>query len=111
MKHRGYLLSLVAALVAGLLAWLFAPAWLLTLPRAVAAYDVAALVMLALEWTLSMPRDAEATKKFASIEDPGRTAVSGVVLISATAGLIGAVAILGLGEHGDRSRRWCSVGC
>lgn len=105
MKHRGYLLPLVAALVAGALAWLFAPAWLLTLPRAVCAYDVAALVMLALEWTLSMQRDAEATKKFASIEDPGRTAVTGVVLVSATAGLIAAVAILGLGEHGDGAAR------
>ena len=105
MKHRGYLLPLVAAIVAGLLAWAFAPGWLQTFPRAVCAYDVAALVILALQWSLAMQRDAEETKKFASIEDPGRTVVTGIVLLSATAGLIGAVAILGLGIHGDGTAR------
>ena len=100
MGRHTYLIGVGAALVVGAIVFFLAPPWMKPFERAVSAYDVGALVMLAIQWTLSMHRDPDVTKRFAAIEDPGRAVVSGVVMLSATIGLIAAVAILGRGEHG-----------
>lgn len=98
-------MPLGAAAVAALVVWFAAPAWMDTLARSVLAYDVAALIMLVLEWTVAMQRDPTTTKKRAAAEDPGRILVTGVVLVSSAAGLFAAVAILGLGANGDTNAR------
>jgi len=104
-RHRGYLIPVGAAVVVIALAWFAAPPWMDVLARSVFAYDVAATLMLALEWFVSMQRDPAVTKKRAAAEDPGRIAVTGVVLVSSAAGLFAAVAILGVGAHGDANAK------
>jgi uncharacterized membrane protein len=76
---------------------LFGPAWLVGTTRAVAAYDAGALILLIVNWTVSLRDDAEHTIRRAAVADPGRNVVSAVVLISIAIGLAAAVAILGHG--------------
>jgi len=90
-------MPLAAAAGIALIAASAAPRWMDVLARGVFAYDAAALVMLVLEWRFAMQRDAAVTKRRAAVEDPGRVAITGVVLVSSAAGLFAAVAILGAG--------------
>jgi uncharacterized membrane protein len=83
--------------VAGSVA-IFAPAWLSGWARAVAAYDAAAVVYLAIIWTLAMRRDPGRTQRRAELQDPGRNLALGIVLLSVTAGILSAVNILGAGS-------------
>ncbi|MDQ2992949.1 MAG: DUF1345 domain-containing protein [Candidatus Eremiobacteraeota bacterium] len=105
MRHRGYLLPLLAAVGIGLIGWFAAPSWMDALARGILAYDLGAIAMLILEWTVAMKSDPATTRRRAAVVDPGRVAVTGVVLVSSAAGLIGAVAILGLGGHGAGAAR------
>lgn len=104
-RHLGYLMPLAAAAGIALIAGFAAPAWMDVLARGVFAYDAAALVMLVLEWRFAMQRDPAVTKKRAAVEDPGRVAITAVVVVSSAAGLFAAVAILGAGAHGDATAR------
>jgi uncharacterized membrane protein len=105
VRHGGYLMPLGVAAAVAVVAWFAAPSWMDALARSVFAYDIATLIMLVLEWTVAMQRDPAATKKSAAVEDPGRVVVTGVVLMSSAAGLFAAVAILGLGAHGDSNAK------
>jgi uncharacterized membrane protein len=93
--------------VLGLLAvrW-FAPPWLHGTTRWVAAYDVAAFVLLVYDWTVGLRNNATHTIRRAAEADPGRNLLAGIVLISVIAGLASAVSILGRGPNvpaADRS--------
>ena len=77
----------------------FAPKWIDGTLRAVAAYDVAALILIVTMWTLAMHADADHTAHRAAIEDPGRNIVLAIVLLSVAIGLASAVIILGKGPH------------
>jgi uncharacterized membrane protein len=87
------------ACVAAILVSLFAPPWLHGTVRAVAAYDVAAIVILAYDWSIGLRNNATHTVRRAAQEDPGRNLLVGFVLISAIAGLASAVVILGKGPN------------
>jgi len=106
-RHLGYLIPLAAAVGVALIAGFAAPGWMDVLARGVFAYDAAALVMLGLEWRVAMQSDPAITKKRAAAEDPGRVAITAVVVVSSAAGLVAAVAILGAGAgaHGDAIAR------
>ena len=78
---------------------LFAPAWLHGTVRAVAAYDVAAIIILAYDWTVGLRNDAKHTIRRAAAEDPGRQIVLLIVLLSSIAGLASAILILGKGPN------------
>ena len=97
LNHRGLtaLAGLIAAAIAAALVLLLSPYWLTHIERAVAAYDAAALTMLASAWFLGMHGDAKVARRSASGEDPGAVAVFFVVLVSVAAGLIAAVVLLG----------------
>ncbi len=99
MRRLVYLAPLAAAIVVAAVAWFVAPAWMEALVRAILAYDLGAVAMLAIEWWVVMNRDPSTTRKRAAIEDPGRVLVTAVILVSSAAGLIAAIAILGLGAH------------
>jgi uncharacterized membrane protein len=98
-------LGLGGAGIAALLVSLFAPGWLHGTVRAVASYDVAALIILIYDWTVGLRNDASHTFRRAAQEDPGRHILLVIVVISAVAGLASAILILGKGPNvpaGDR---------
>ncbi len=96
---RGRLVGFGAAGVAATAVLLASPAWLAGFQRAVAAYDAAAVAILAVFWGLAMHRDPSDTQARAAVEDPGRNVVLAVVLLSVAVGLTSAVVILGQGPH------------
>jgi uncharacterized membrane protein len=67
--------------------------------RAVVAYDAAAFVLLAYDWTMGLRNNAAHTVRRAAQADPGRNLLLGVVVISAIAGLASATVILGKGPN------------
>jgi uncharacterized membrane protein len=77
----------------------FAPGWLHGTVRAVAAYDVAALIILVYDWTVGLRNDATHTIRRAAQQDPGRNILVTIVLLSALAGLASAIDILGKGAN------------
>jgi uncharacterized membrane protein len=79
--------------------WLFAPTWLHGTVRAVAAYDVAALILLAYDWTLGLQNNAAHTIRRAAQVDPGKNILAVVVILSALAGLGSAIVILAKGPN------------
>jgi uncharacterized membrane protein len=93
------LFGLGGAFIAAALVYLFAPAWLHDTSRAVAAYDVAASVLLAFDWLFALRNDATHTEKRASQEDPGRNIVMLILIASVVAGLASAIVILGHGPN------------
>jgi uncharacterized membrane protein len=78
---------------------LFSPDWLHGTVRAVAAYDIAALIILIYDWTVGLRNDASHTIRRAAQEDPGRNILLFIVVISAIAGLASAILILGRGPN------------
>jgi uncharacterized membrane protein len=88
-----------AALAAALAVSIFSPGWLHGTVRLVAAYDAAAAVILAYDWTIGLRNTASHTIRRAAQEDPGRNVLGVIVLISAIAGLASAIVILGKGPN------------
>ena len=84
----------------------FAPPWLHGTTRWVAAYDVAAIILLAYDWSVGLRNNATHTIRRAAEADPGRNLLAGIVIVSVIAGLASAVSILGRGPNvpaADRS--------
>ena len=94
-----------AAVAAAVLVSLFSPGWLHGTVRAVAAYDVAAAIILVYDWTIGLRNNAGHTIRRAAQEDPGRNLLAFIVLISAIAGLASAIVILGKGPNVPTSDR------
>jgi uncharacterized membrane protein len=91
------LISFGAAVLVAALVYFLIPAWLLGATRLVAAYDGAALTLLAFMWTNGLHSDPELTKARAAADDPGRNATTLIVMLAVVSGLIAAIAILGHG--------------
>jgi uncharacterized membrane protein len=62
--------------------------------RAVAAWDAGALALLSLAWSLVWTADVDCTKRHAARDDPGRTAVWVLVLLSSTVSLFVGTVVL-----------------
>jgi uncharacterized membrane protein len=93
-RARNRLLWSVAAGVgvAGGLGWVFPS---LSWPvRVVAGWDGAVVTLLALAWSIIWTCDAERTRRRAAAEDPGRTAVWVLVLLSSVFSLFAAAVVL-----------------
>jgi hypothetical protein len=69
---------------------LFAPGWVHGTVRAVAAYDVGAIIILVYDWTIGLRNNAAHTIRRAAVADPGRNILVAIVLMSAFAGLASA---------------------
>ncbi len=107
---RSRAIAFGSAVAGALLAYLFAPAWLQGTVRAVAAYDVAAVILLAIHWRYTLVDDARTTGARGAQEDPGRNLVLGVILISIFFGLASAVVILGKGPNVPAADRALAIG-
>jgi uncharacterized membrane protein len=100
------LVGIGTACVVAALVVVFGPAWLHRTVRGVAAYDAAAIVLLAFNWLYGLRNDAAHTEKRASQEDPGRNIVMVIIVATVAAGLASAIVILGRGAAvpaGDRN--------
>jgi uncharacterized membrane protein len=71
---------LVLALAAGTLTGLIIPTRLGPALRSVAAWDVTAIVMATMKWSIILRSSPKATRQRAAADDPGRTAVWVIVL-------------------------------
>jgi uncharacterized membrane protein len=91
--------SFGGAFIIGLLAYAAVGPWLGGVSRFVAAYDAAALTMLAIFWLRGLRSDPAETRARAALEDPGKNIVALTVFAAVVVGLVSAIAILG---HGPR---------
>jgi uncharacterized membrane protein len=57
-------------------------------------WDAAGLVLLALSWALVRSADARSTHRLAAAEDPGRTLVYAIVVLTSTVSLLGATMLV-----------------
>jgi uncharacterized membrane protein len=75
--------------------------------RAIAGFDMSSAVLLALSWWIIGPADAIETRRRASAEDPGRTTVWLLVLLSCAVSLFAATMVMGdarkLSEEGRQA--------
>jgi uncharacterized membrane protein len=97
LRYRTILFG--SAIAGALIVFFFAPGWLRGTVRAVAAYDVFALILLAINYFYLLKDDPRHTDARAGQEDPGRNIVLAVVLLSIAFGLASAVVILGKGPN------------
>jgi uncharacterized membrane protein len=88
----------IAGLI-GLAIFFFAPNWLHSTTRFVAAFDGGALSFLLATWLTVMHRDPMRTKARAAIEDPGRNVVFLAIFAAVIAGFASAIVIIGRGPR------------
>jgi len=94
-QARGVVFTM--ALVAAVCTAFFAPRWIHGTVRAVLTYDIAALAILIGYFVFGFRDDKDRTRLRAAQNDPGRNVVLIVTILSAAAGLAGAISILGKG--------------
>ncbi len=87
------------SLVAGVCAYLAAAPHLPALAAGLAGWDTAGFVLLALSWTIIGATDASETSYRASFEDPGRTLVYFVVVLTSAVSLLAATLLSRAGHH------------
>ena len=78
-------------MAAGLLLSLRYPTVLAT----VGGWDVGGLALLTIAWLIITPSDAAATRKRAATDDPGRTAVYALTLLTSATSLLAATVLVG----------------
>lgn len=88
-----------ATAIAAAILGLFGPAWLPPMVRVVAVYDAATISLLVWFWNIVTRSTAAVTKARAAVEDPGRNAVSAIILIAIAFGFVAAFEILGRGPR------------
>jgi uncharacterized membrane protein len=91
---RRALVRVALALVVGLLAYVAVNSHLPPTAAALLGWDVAGFVLLGLVWALIVPADAATTRKLAGDEDPGRTLVYVIVLITSAVSLLAATLLV-----------------
>jgi uncharacterized membrane protein len=83
------------ALAVGVVAFFFLPASFAGSVRIVSVFDCTAATLLAMIWFTTISDDAAQTARRAALEDPGRNAVSTIILLSSLIGVTSAIGILG----------------
>ncbi len=83
------------------------PAWLNYTERFVAAYDVFAVMLLALLWLIGTTGDSKKSASRAANQDPGRNVDFFVALVCILVGLFAAVALLGSGSQVQEATQRC----
>jgi uncharacterized membrane protein len=92
---RRALVRVGVSVVFGLVASLLATRTSLPSPiPALLGWDVGSLVLLALSWSVLGPANAEATRDRAGSEDPGRTLVYAIVLLTSAVSLLAATTVV-----------------
>ncbi len=101
MTHRHARIDTRRALVrvaissaAGVAAYIAVSARLPTTAATLVSWDTFALVLLALSWRGIQTSNAEATRQRASSEDPGRTLVYAIVVLTSSVSLLGATLLV-----------------
>jgi uncharacterized membrane protein len=82
------------AFAAGIIAFFPAAARLPWQAAVLVGWNVAALALVGLTWAVIVPSDARATRLLAGSEDPGRTFVYAVALVTSSASLVAATILV-----------------
>lgn len=85
---------LVTAIALGIATGFLVPAGLGTSVRLLAAWNIAALVMTAFAWMIILQTGPSQTHRHAGTHDPGRRAVSALVIVASTVSLLATSVIL-----------------
>jgi uncharacterized membrane protein len=91
---RGARVRLLLAAIAGVIAWLVVPSGFALVTRALIAWDVVAVVLLAIAAVIIVRSTATETKRRAASEDPGRTLVWILVLAASGFSMFAAAIVL-----------------
>ena len=91
---RGARVRSVLAALAGVVAWLVVPSRFALVTRALVAWDVIAIVLLAIAALIILRSTAAETKRRAAAEDPGRTLVWILVLAASAFSMFAAALVL-----------------
>jgi uncharacterized membrane protein len=91
---RRALTRVAIAAALGAAAWLAAREHIPGLASALVGWDVGSLVLLTLQWTVVASADARVTRARAGAEDPGRTLVYVIVVITSAASLLAATLLV-----------------
>jgi uncharacterized membrane protein len=78
----------------GVAAWLAARERLPSLASALVGWDLGSLVLLTLQWTIVFSADAHRTRARAGAEDPGRTLMYVIVVITSATSLLAATLLV-----------------
>jgi len=78
----------------GVTAWLAVRERMPNVASALVGWDVGSLVLLTLQWTIVFSGDARVTRARAGAEDPGRTLVYVIVVITSAASLLAATMLV-----------------
>jgi uncharacterized membrane protein len=84
--------AIAAAL--GVVAWLAVRETIPSLASALVGWDMFSLVLLTLQWTIVFSADARVTRARAGAEDPGRTLVYVIVVVTSAASLLAATVLV-----------------
>ena len=98
LDPRSARLRLTIAIVLGSLAWFVVPSRLVTTTRALLAWDIACLALLAIALFIIAHADAPETQRRAAANDPGRGLVWLLVLAASAFGLFAAAVVIRQGR-------------
>ncbi len=91
---RRALARVAIAAALGVTAWLAARERIPSVASVLVGWDVGSLVLLTLQWTIVFAADARITRSRAGAEDPGRTLVYVIVVITSAASLLAATLLV-----------------
>src|SRR5450755_4200886 len=91
---HGALMRMLLSLALGLATAIMIPARFGSALRAIAAWDVAAVVVGTLTWLIILRTSAEETRRHAAEDDPGRRAVGGLIILASGFSLLATAVVL-----------------
>lgn len=105
-EHLSPWMARLIAVVAGVIAYFLLPHTMDETLRALAAWDLAVLVLVAEGWAIIISTDAEEMRQRATAEDPGKAAIFAISFGASAVSLVLAVLVIGTSNLGDRQDVW-----
>jgi uncharacterized membrane protein len=96
----------LVAVIAGVIVFFLLPRSLDRTLRALAAWDLAVLVLVAEGWAIIVTTDAGEMRKRATMEDPGKAAILAISFGASAISLALAVLVIGTSNLIDRNETW-----
>ncbi len=96
----------IIAIIAGVLVFFLLPSSLDSTLRALAAWDLAVLVLVVEGWTIIVSTDAEEMRQRATADDPGKAAIFAISFGASAISLGLAVLVIGTSQLIDKHELW-----
>jgi uncharacterized membrane protein len=105
-EHLTPWMARLIAIVAGVIIYFLLPHTLDRTLRALAAWDLAVLVLVAEGWAIIISTDAGEMRRRATVEDPGKAAIFAISFGASAISLALAVLVIGTSNLVDRNETW-----